>query len=744
MVKSSTGTIGIRSALSWNSSRVFGLLLLFIMAVPAQSNSLQDVTYAALSGDRVEIVLTTSEAVTSPTSFATDNPARISIDLPDTTSALKNKNRMIGQGSVRSLTAIEAKDRTRVVVNLLSATPHTMEAQGNKIIIRIGSGGGKSAGLVSAQTAGDGGSSGEISKIDFRRGPDGEGRVEIGLTDPSAVVDMRRQGEQIVLDFFDINVPTELSQILDVTDFATPVQEITTRQEGKNVRVSIKATGDYEHLAYQAGDSYTIEFKPISKQEQETKRRREHVYTGERLSLNFQDIEIRAVLQLLADFTGLNMVISDSVSGNITLRLKNVPWDQAMDIILKTKGLSMRKTDNVILVAPTEEIAAREKLELESQIQIEELAPLYTELIEIKYAKASDLETLLTEASGEGDNNSSGGGDNNANTLLTSRGSVTVDERTNTLIILETAERLTQIRELIDQLDVPVRQVMIEARIVTADKSFVKNLGARLGTALATTSGDNFISIGGNQGGTIDPPAGGSINLTVPDPDNPGQTIDVSNISVGANDQFGGSLTQSLGVTATDLLVDLGINGTSGFNLILGKLGTAVLGLELQALQTEGRGEIISSPRVVTSDQTEATIIQGSQIPLIVTDEAGNSTTELTVAALSLSVTPRITPDDRVDMELAVNKDSPALFNGVTGIETRSVTTKVLVDNGETVVLGGVFEKSSSKSIGKTPFFGDLPYVGFLFKKTEKSETEDELLIFITPRILKESLTLLH
>jgi type IV pilus assembly protein PilQ len=511
---------------------------------------------------------------------------------------------------------------------------------------------------------------------------------------------MRQQGKNVVLDFIDTQLPPQLARTLDVMDFATPVQVIQTRPDGRNVRMTISTEGEFEHLAYQANDRYTVEFRALTKREKEALRREQQVYEGERLSLNFQDIEVRAVLQLLADFTGLNMVVSDTVAGRITLRLQNVPWDQAMDIILKTKGLSQRRTDNVVLIAPTEEIAAREKLELESQQQIEELAPLRSELIQVNYAKAAEFAALLKSSE---------------NTLISDRGSVSIDERTNTLLVQDTAAKLNEIRALLLDLDIPVRQVLIESRIVIANNDFAKDLGVRLGIS-GTKEKDNHVFIGGGGIG----------------PDAPTNIGDAD--TIGLNDNLLVNLPQTLAP---------GSGGAANF--VLGKLGDYLLRLELTAMQQEGKGEIVSSPRVITADQNEATIKQGVQIPYQEATSSGATSVSFKDAVLELTVTPSITPDDRVIMDLLVKKDNPDFTRAVLGVppvDTRELTTSVLVDNGETVVLGGVFERNKSTRTQRVPFFGDLPYLGWMFKQEQNQDENAELLIFITPKILKDTLTL--
>ena len=676
------------------------------------ANKLEAVDYSVQSGNSVQITLKTTEPVGSPSSFSTDNPARIAIDLPGTKSALQNKTKTISSGVARSITAIEAGDKTRVVINLVSSAPYELTKNGNEIVVAIaGSGGSASIGAAAAAVSpvSKTVSGHAITNVDFRREGRDVAKVEVMLSDPGIVVDMRKQGKSVVLDFLDTSVSAEQAQTLDVTDFATPVQRIITRPNRNNVRMSIEADGDYEHLAYQANNLYTVEFRALTKKEKLAKQAELKVYQGDRLSLNFQDIEVRSVLQLLADFTGLNMVVSDSVTGRITLRLKNVPWDQAMDIILKTKGLSQRRNDNVILVAPTEEITAREKLELESQQQIEDLAPLQSELIQVNYAKADVFAELLKSEE---------------NRLLSERGNVTVDERTNTLLIQDTAAKLEQIRDLLNELDIPVRQVLIESRVVIANDNFARDLGVRFGFNRAH-------DVGGD--GTQALIAGGR----------PGHVSGTYGIAPGI-ENAADSGAEALMVNLPTLLgAESGRGGA--LNLMLAKAGSYLLQLELSAMQTEGKGEIISSPKVITSDQHKATILQGQEIPYQEATSSGATNVEFKEAVLKLEVTPHITPDDRVIMDLNVTKDNPDWSRSVLGvppIDTREVETSVLVDNGETLVLGGVFERTSQEDVEKIPFFGDIPGLGWMFKQTLNTDDNQELLIFITPKILKESMTL--
>tara|TARA_R110000782_G_scaffold209214_3_gene297424 strand:- start:1238 stop:3385 length:2148 start_codon:yes stop_codon:yes gene_type:complete len=691
-------------------TRMILLAILGLMSASAYAVSLDNVSFASLPGERVQIKLMLSEALPAdPLNFTIDNPARIAIDFPNTTLNLSEKSQTIGLGMANSLSAVEAAGRTRVVINLTRSVSYDVAVEGSAVILSLDSGISDSTASVSNTTSVA--STGSIDGVDFRRGENGEGRVIVKLSNPSIPIDMGVESGKVVINFIDTQLPANLDRKLDVIDFATPVKEIDTVSNGNNVKMTISAVSeDYDHLAYQSEDQYTIEFKSISKEEKEEQKKDKFGYTGERLSLNFQSIEVRAVLQLIADFTGLNMVTSDAVGGTVTLRLKNVPWDQALDIILKSRGLGMRKAGNVIMVAPSEELAARERLELEANRQVEELAPLRTEFVQINYADAADLMGLIQAEE---------------NNLLSDRGNVSIDARTNTLIIQDVASSLQEVRGLISELDVAVRQVLIESRIVNADESFAKDIGVRFGYSKHTKQGtqdratigengqgDAFASIGGGQTGTTD---------------------------------FGGT-TSANSTGNENLIVDLPAIPADAASLALaiGKVGSYLLQLELSALIAEGRGEDIASPRVITSNQNEAVIESGVQIPYQEASSSGATSVSFQDAVLSLRVTPQITPDDRIIMDLEVNQDtvSGTTVLGVPAINTRSVTTQVLVQNGETVVLGGVYSSSERKSVDRTPFFGDLPYVGFLFKRTDINSDKSELLIFITPKILKDSLTI--
>jgi type IV pilus assembly protein PilQ len=706
----------------WLFLAVILLFLCSLTPVFAADNVLKELTFSALPGDDVVITLRADKPIERPQMFTTDNPARIALDFFGMSNGLSSKTQAIGIGNTRSVTAIEAGDRTRVVVNLVEATGHDIVVNGNQLEITIKGGArvassGRTTAAAAPAVAASPDTAAEpvdsLRNVDFRRGDGGEGQVILTLGNPAAAVDMREESGRIVLDILNTSLPERLMRKFDVGDFATPVKQFEVTGQGENVHIEITATGEYEHLAYQANDLFTVEFRALTKEEREEMQRRKETFTGERLSLNFQDIEVRAVLQLLADFTGLNLVTSDTVTGNITLRLKNVPWDQALSIIMKTRGLSMRQNGNVLLIAPTEEIAAREKLELESQRQIEELAPLFSEYIQLNYAKATDIQKLL-KAEG--------------NQLLTpERGNVTFDERTNTLLVRDTAAKLDDIRRLITRLDVAVRQVLIESRVVIANDDFAKDIGVRFGLSTQLRQDGNFLGISGTREGNI-----------IIDGDEDEESVSIGNEGTitGADDG------------TSQLMVNLpqALSSSRGgaINFLAGKMGSYLLQLELSAMQQEGKGEVVSSPRVVTSDQSTAVIKQGVEIPYQEASSSGATTVSFKEAVLKLEVTPHITPDDRIIMDLNISKDSPDFSRSVLGVppvDTRQVETSVLVENGETVVLGGVFERSETRRNERVPFFGDLPYVGFMFKQELSTDENRELLIFVTPKILKETLS---
>ncbi len=683
------------------------LVLAFPAAAQQGPNALNSVSFTTLPGNRLQIALTMSGPPPEPQTFTIDNPARIALDLPNTKNNLATRVVPIGVGLARSISTAEAQGRTRVVLNLASLAPYQTSIEGNTLYLTLDAQTGVSGTL--AKSTEDAALAGQpavtdrsLVEVDFRRGEAGEGRVIVTMSDPSIPMDINEEGGRVIVDFLDVETPDKLVRRLDVLDFATPVKHVDTVRDGRNARVIITPINfEFEQLAYQSDNVFTIEIKPIPKEVQEQQIKERFGYTGERLSLNFQDIEVRSVLQLLADFTGINIVVSDTVTGRVTLRLKNVPWDQALDIILKTKALAMRKNGNIILVAPTEELAAREKLELEALQQVEELAPLRTEMIQVNYAKAAEIEELLS------------GGDTS---LLSDRGSVTTDARTNTLLVQDTEEKLSDIRALVTRLDVPVRQVLIESRIVIANDDFNKELGARFGV-----TGTTERTLNGQLTGS------GAVTAGILD-----GTTDFLN-----GDDLINTNRWNVNLPAT--------NPSGSFALALAKLpfGT-LLELELSAMQAEGQGEVVSSPRVITANQREALIEQGVEIPYLEASSSGAATIAFRKAVLALKVTPQITPDERIIMDLVVNNDTVGERFGsgaldVPSIDTREVSTQVLVNNGETVVLGGVYQQVTSTEINRVPFFSDLPLVGVFFRNTRIEDDKTELLVFVTPKIIKES-----
>lgn len=679
-------------------NRFFYFIAFLFVSSASIAAELKSLDFSTLPGDKAKIQLIFSEPVAKPNSFSTDEPARIIVDFAGVKNKLSERTKQVNVGVTRSISTVEAGERTRMVINLLQKAPYTISQEGNRMTLVIDSSRQVAKRAVSSSTI-------SVTDVDFRRGEEGEARLIVKLDGEEAAMDVRQERGDIVVELANVSLPDKLHRRLDVVDFATPVHYIDTDASATSTKLTLTTEGRYEHLAYQSENTLVVEVKPLPDEPRAGEGKDQFGYTGEKLSLNFQNIEVRAVLQLLADFTGMNLVTSDTVTGNLTLRLKNVPWDQALDIILKTKGLGMRQNGNVLMVAPAAEIAAREKQELEAKKQLVELEPLYTEIIEIKFAKAADLEPLLTSSG-----SSQGGGSGSRRGFLSPRGNITIDDRTNSLLIRDTADTLVDIRKVIEELDKPVRQVLIESRIVIANNDFNKELGVRFGTSA--------------QSNTLGAGSSGSLTGLSTNPDN--------NDQIRADD-----------VVGNDLNVNLPVNNPSGsIGLALAKLPLGmILELELSAMQAEGQGEIISSPRVVTSNQQQATIEQGTEIPYQEASSSGATSVSFKEAVLKLDVIPQITPDDRIVMDLEVSQDQVGnVFNGVPSIDTRSVQTQVLVDNGETVVLGGIYEQTTTDSVERVPFFGDLPYVGFLFKNTAKSDTKRELLVFVTPKIVKEGL----
>ena len=663
---------------------------------------LTSVDVQTLSGQQVQLKLHMSGPAPEPLPFTIDKPARIAFDLPNTTLALASRRFDVHSGGVDTVLAAEANGRARLVVNVDSLMPYSTKVDGNMIVVTLGQQPGADVGkpLQARATASSSGAPMEraIRTIDFRRGSDGTGRVIVQLTDPRTPVNVRQEGQQIVVDFAGTVMPKNLMRRYDVMDFATPVQTVDAVRVDGSSRLVISSTGDFEQLAYQSDTQYTVEIKASSKRTAGAEEKKE--YTGERLTLNFQDIDVRSVLQLLADTSGQNIVVSDSVSGNLTLRLQNVPWDQALDIVLRTKGLDKRRQDNVIIIGPTEELASREKAELAAHKEVQELSPTHTEFMQVNYAKVSDLAKLIKTT-------------NAKESMLSARGSLAIDERTNTLLVQDTSDKLADIRRLVQTLDVPVKQVLIEARIVIVTDTFERDLGARFGISTAQQGAGNLLAVSGNGIGANQIVNAGKGSL-------PATTL---------NNRY------QVNTPAANT------NGSIGISLLN---GSYIIDLELSAAQNEGKSETISTPRVITANQKQATIMQGVEIPYQESASSGATTTQFKLAVLKLKVTPLITPDNRVILDLDVSDDSvgqqvtSATGGSVPSIDTRQILTQVLVNDGQTVVLGGILDTKKSRNANKVPFLADIPVLGYFFRSTADINNKTELLIFITPKILRE------
>lgn len=682
----------------------------------AQTNSIEGFEVGQQGGNVVVKVTTKEPLKAVPASFTVANPARIVFDFAGTNNALGRNAQDVSQGELRSMNMVQGSDRTRLVLNLRRTVTHEVALDGKSMVITLSSAAsaaGTAAGQVSNFAEGKADVKHAVREVDFRRGPAGEGRILIDLTDSSTGIDIRQQGQNIVVELLKTSLPENMRRRLDVVDFATPVQTVSAFQQGENVRLVIEAKGQWEHNAYQSDTQFVVEVKAAA---QDTRGAQRGRYVGEKLSLNFQNVEVRAVLNVIADFTDLNVITSDTVAGNITLRLKDVPWDQALDIILQTRGLDMRKSGNVIWIAPRDELATREKLALEAQTQISELEQTRTESFQINYQKAADVQKLLSDATQR---------------ILSKRGSAVVDLRTNQLFVQDTPSRLEEVRKLIAKIDVPVRQVMIEARIVEASDNFSKNLGARLGY--------NEIMGAGGRGNRI---LGAENNRFAVGTGFAGNAL-------GNADAGSVNGVQGLGAgTPGGTFVNMPAAGAGGFNagaisLILFNAGlTKFINLEISASEADQKLKTISSPRVLTADQVEAIVEQGIEIPYQQATSSGATSVSFRKANLSLRVKPQITPDGNVIMTLDVNKDIPGAVTAAgVQISTKHVKTEVLVENGGTVVIGGIYEEIDNVNSARTPFFGDLPYIGFLFRNTATVRNKTELLVFITPRIMNERLT---
>jgi type IV pilus assembly protein PilQ len=656
-------------------------------------NKIEQVDFVAQSGGRVAIKIKTTNALPNvPPSFALNNPPRLSFDFLAVGNGLMKNNLSADQGALKTIQLAEAKDRTRMVLNLSKSVGYTTSIQGNELTILL-----QSNDIASDDTtrvsrfaepkAGD--QSHQVKNVDFMRGKNGEGQVVMTLSDANTGIDLKQKGKTVIIDFINASVAESLQRRLNVINFNTPVLYVDTMKVGANARVIIEPKGNWEQSAYQADKKFIVDIRPVLDDPNKLVQGSKAGYGGEKLSLNFQNVDVRTVLQVIADFTGLNIITSDTVTGNITLRLKDVPWDQALDIVMQSKGLTQRKNGNVVVVAPADEVANKEKSALEAKKAIDDLEPLRTEVFTLKYQKAEAFKNILT-----GSNDSSG---TKNNSILTIRGSAVMDPRTNTIFVQDTVKKLEEIQTIINKTDIPVKQVLIESRLVVADEKFGKSLGAKFGVNTLLKSGSNSLTVGGRLG-------------------------------------------------TTDLMTNLPVAnpaGSLGLSLLtFGK--STLLNLELSALETDKRGKVISSPRVITANQQKAVIEQGAEIPYITPASAASNVPAVAFkkAVLSLEVTPQITPDNRIIMDLYVKKDAVGqIFNNVPSIDTQNVRTQVLVGNGETAVLGGIFEQAERRDLSKVPFFGDLPFIGNAFKNTVRSNEKSELLIFVTPKIVDDSLS---
>ncbi len=706
---------------------VLALCAPLALAQDAARNAIEAINFSSQQGGKVIVKVTLKEPLAgAPQGFAVTNPPRIALDFPETANALGRTQIEAGEGDLKSISVVQTANRTRLVMNLARNLTYTTAVEGRLVVVTIDSGNAPTLAPGTSQSTAPIARFAEpapgttarqnLRDVDFRRGNSGEGRVVVDLSSPNTGIDIRQQGRQVIVDFINTGAPKNLVRRLDVADFGTPIKFVDLFEQGGNARLVVEPRGLWEYSAYQTDTQFILEVKPIKEDPNKLIQGSNPGYSGEKLSLNFQNVEVRAVLQVIADFTGLNIITSDTVGGNLTLRLKDVPWDQALDIILQSKGLSKRKNGNVVLIAPTDELAAKEKLLLESSNQISELEPLRTESYALSYAKAEDLRKLLSDKDQK---------------ILSKRGNANMDERTNTLFVQDVPIRLEEVRKLVAQLDVAVRQVMIEARIVIADDKWGRSLGARFGFQGGFNRGNTNL-------GTSGTPYNTATNIGGTNQQSPGS----ANLATGVISPQGGQPEQ--------MNVNLPVAGAAGqlaltfFNLGSGNL----VNLELSALEADNRGKVISNPRVITADKKRAVISQGTEIPYQTSSASGATTVTFKPAVLELAVTPRITPDDKIILDLEVRKDNVgALVNAgsagtIPSIDTKRVTTQVLVDNGETAVLGGIFEQTTRTSTDKVPLLGDIPVFGYLFKRTTKVDDKTELLIFITPKIIKEGVAL--
>lgn len=691
----------------------FALLGAFTLAgsVYAQSNSIQAISTLNQGGKEIIKIDFKNPLAKTPEGFAIQTPARIALDFPGTANALGKNLVDINSGAVKSANVVQVGDRTRVVLNLKQSSPYQPSLSGNSLLVSLNRGGSTptvetvAVPPTTASTFAESRNSSvlAIRDMDFRRGADGAGRLIVTLPNNQVGVDIKQQGAALALEFPRTALPEGLRRKLDVADFGTPVQTITAYQSGDKVKVLVDARGNWSHSAYQGDNQFVLEVRP---QKIDPNKLTQGVgYTGEKLSLNFQNIEVRSLLQVIADFTNFNIITSDSVNGSLTLRLKDVPWDQALDIILQAKGLGVKKSGNVLWIAPKEELAAKEKQELEAAAAVQGLEPLRTQSFQLNYTKAAEVKAQLTSSGGGG----SGGG--NSGKMLSDRGSVIAEPRTNQLFISDIPSRLEAIQEMIAKLDIPVRQVLIEARIVEASDTFGKSLGVKFGAGAP-----NGFSLGGNKGMAIGSNYGDAVTGTT----GPGAASTTPFLSMPAS-TFGGPAPATFGIS------------------LFNAASSRFLALEISALEADGRGKIVSSPRVITADQVKASIEQGTEIPYQEASSSGATSVSFKKAVLKLEVTPQITPEGSIILDLDVSKDSRGAetLSGP-AIDTKHIQTQALIENGGTVVIGGIFTMEETNSTNKVPLLGDLPGVGNLFKSRTKQTEKKELLVFISPKIVSE------
>lgn len=737
------------SAILANRRRGPGLAAAFCAAVallsaglaPAQTpNSLDQVSVTKGSSGRTIVRFQLRQPPANPPAgFAIASPPRIALDFLDTVNGLGVTQRQFDDAALRSLSVVQAGNRTRVVFNLNRPQTYQTNVEGNAVFVTlIDQSDSLDATAQEVQRFAEsrpGDIQHALRDVDFRRGRNGEGRIIVDLSDPGTGIDIRQQGRQLIVDFIKTSVPRNLERRLDVQDFATPVVSVDTIAQGANARMIIEPRGLWEHSAYQTENRFIIEVKPVAEDPNRLTQGTRGGYKGEKVSFNFQSIDVRSVLQVIADFTGLNIITSDTVQGSLTLRLKDIPWDQALDIILQTKGLDMRKNGNVVLIAPREELALKEKQQLESQAQINDLEPLQTEMFQLNYAKAQDILNLVS--SNRSTNNNSGGGQGS---ILSRRGVATLDPRSNILFVQDTPSRLEEVRRIIRQIDVSVRQVLIEARIVIASDRFSRQLGVRFGQQTGFTFNRGRYSVGSTGSLNTQPVVRTEGDRIVRETRTP-TPFEIASPTVAPFGYPGYSDPQALNINLPVL------NAAGQLAMTLINLGSGnLINLELSALEAENRGKVVSSPRVITADNQKAAIEQGTEIPYVTPGSANSpATVQFKKAVLRLDVTPQITPDNRIIMTVEVRKDSVGQFVQLGGgfqvpsIDTKNVVTQIAVNNGDTAVIGGIYEETIRNDVDKVPYLGDIPLLGYLFKQTGRSSDKTELLIFLTPRIVKDT-----